>query len=137
MEPTKLSELANQYTSAWCSKNAASVAAFFSPAGSLKINDGSPAIGRAAIASAAQSFMTAFPDLVVQMDRLIIDGAGIEYHWTLMGTNTAPGGTGNSVRISGYEEWRFGVDGLIDESKGHFNKSEYDRQLNASGVNQQ
>ena len=76
--------------------------------------------------------MTAFPDLVVQMDRLIIDGAGIEYHWTLMGTNTAPGGTGNSVRISGYEEWRFGVDGLIDESKGHFNKSEYDRQLNAT-----
>lgn len=136
MEPTMLNEFATKYTSAWCSQNAASVADFFCSAGSLKINDGSPAIGRAAIASAAQSFMTGFPDLIVHMDRLIIDGAGIEYHWTLTGTNTGPGGTGKSVRISGYEEWRLGVDGLIAESKGHFDASEYDRQLKASGASQ-
>lgn len=136
MEPTKLNEFATKYTSAWCSQNAASVATFFSPAGSLQINDGSPAIGRAAITSAAQSFMTAFPDLVVHMDRLTIDGADVEYHWTLTGTNTGAGGTGKSVRISGYEEWRFGVDGLIAVSKGHFDASEYDRQLKASGVSQ-
>jgi predicted ester cyclase len=131
MEPTKLKDFATKYTAAWCSQNAVSVASFFSPAGSLKINEGSPSVGRTAITAAAQSFMTAFPDLVVQMDRLAVDGESIAYHWTLTGTNTGPGGTGKPVRISGYEEWRFGVDGLIAESKGHFDAAEYERQLKA------
>ena len=136
MEPTKLNEFATKYTLAWCSQNAASVAAFFSPTGSLKINDGNPAIGRTAITGAAQSFMTAFPNLVVHMDRLAVESAAIEYNWTLTGTNIGPGGTGRLVRISGYEEWRFGADGLIAESKGHFDAAEYDRQLNPSNTNQ-
>jgi hypothetical protein len=55
----------------------------------------------------------------------------ITYRWTLTGTNTEPGGTGKSVRISGYEEWRFGSDGLIAESKGHIDAAEYSRQLKA------
>jgi hypothetical protein len=33
------------------------------------------------------------------------------------------------VRISGFEEWRIGADGLIAESEGHFDSSEYQRQL--------
>jgi hypothetical protein len=131
MVPTNPNEFATNYTSAWCSQSAASVAAFFSPAGSLKINDGSPAIGRTAIARSVQSFMTAFPDLVVHMDKLTIDGANIEYHWTLTGSNTGPGGTGRPVLISGYEDWRFGAEGLIAESKGHFDAAEYERQLKA------
>ena len=44
-------------------------------------------------------------------------------------TNTGPGGTGKSVRIHGYEEWTFGADGLIAESKGHYDEAEYQRQL--------
>lgn len=131
MEPRKLNDFATNYTAAWCSQNAASVAAFFSPAGSLKINEGSPSVGRAAIAAAAQSFMTAFPDLVISMDRVTVGGERIAYHWTLAGTNTGPGGTGRPVRISGHEEWRFGADGLISESKGHFDASNYERQLKA------
>lgn len=129
MEPSKLNDYATRYTSAWCSQNAASVAAFFSPAGSLKINDGGPSVGRTAIAAAAQGFMTAFPDLAVKMDRLVVDDGHITYHWTLTGTNTGPGGTGKPVRISGYEQWRFGADGLIAESKGHFDAADYQRQL--------
>jgi hypothetical protein len=74
--------------------------------------------------------MTAFPDMVVTMDRLNLDVADIEYHWTLTGTNMGPGGTGRAVRISGYEEWRMGAGGLIDESRGHFDEAEYRRQLN-------
>ena len=136
MEPTKLNEFATRYTSAWCSQNAASVAAFFSPAGSLKINDGSPAVGRTAITGAAQSFMTAFPDLVIHMDRIAIGSAGIEYHWTLTGTNSGPGGTGSPVRISGHEEWKFGFDGLIAESKGDFDAAEYERQLKVGAASQ-
>jgi predicted ester cyclase len=124
-----LSDFAIRYTAAWCSKSAASVAAHFAERGSLAINGGEPAIGRAAIAAAAQGFMSAFPDMVVQMNRLEVDGSRVEFHWTLTGTNTGPGGTGRPVRISGFELWRIGADGLIDESKGQFDEAEYQRQL--------
>jgi hypothetical protein len=131
MDSTKLNEFGARYTAAWCSQNAASVASFFADQGSLKINDGAPATGRAAITSSVQGFMTAFPNLVVKMDSLTVKGREITYHWTLTGTNTGPGGTGKFVRISGFEEWRFGPDGLIAESRGHFDAAEYQRQLNA------
>ena len=136
MESSKLNQFATRYTAAWCSQRAASVASFFAEQGSLKINDGAPAIGRDAITSSAQGFMTAFPDLVVKMDRLAVIGTKTEYHWTLTGTNTGPGGTGKFLRISGFEEWRFGPDGLIAESIGHFDAADYHRQLNADGKNQ-
>lgn len=131
MELTKLDDFATRYTAAWCSQNASRVASFFTDRGSLKINEGYPSVGRAAITAAAQSFMSTFPDLLIRMDRLDVDGGRIAYHWTLTGTNTAPGGTGKRVRISGYEEWRIGKDGLIAASKGHFDAAEYQRQLKA------
>jgi len=133
MDSSTLNQFATRYTAAWCSQHAASVASFFGEQGSLKINDGVPAIGRTAITNSARSFMTAFPDLVVEMDRLVVSGAKTEYHWTLIGTNTGPGGAGKFVRISDYEEWRFGPDGLIAESLGHFDAADYQRQLNAGG----
>jgi len=129
MAEAKLREFATRYTAAWCSQNAGSVAAFFATSGSLKINDGAPSVGRAAITVAAQGFMTAFPDMVVSMDDLSVQGAHALYRWTLTGTDRAPGGSGNAVRISGYEEWRIGEDGLIAESRGHFDEAEYQRQL--------
>ncbi len=129
MDSATLNEFATRYTAAWCSQNAANVASFFAEGGALKINEGSPSIGRAAIAVAAQDFMTTFPDMVVRMDRLKVDGGRVTYHWTLTGTNTGPGGTGKAVRINGYEEWRIGADGLIAESRGHFDEAEYQRQL--------
>jgi predicted ester cyclase len=129
MNSEKLNEFAIRYTAAWCSQNAASVASFFAAGGSLRINEGTPSVGRTAITAAAQEFMTAFPDMVVKMDRLGVDGGRITFHWTLIGTNTGPGGTGKAVRISGYEEWRIGADDLIAESRGHFDEAEYQRQL--------
>ena len=45
----RLHEFAARYTAAWCSNNAASVAAFFARDGSLTINGGTPAVGRVAI----------------------------------------------------------------------------------------
>jgi predicted ester cyclase len=131
MDATKLQEFGRRYTAAWCSQNAASVAAFFSERGSLRINDGATAVGRTAITASAQGFMTAFPDMVVSMDSIAIEGSRAVYRWTLTGTNTGPGGTGKAVHISGYEEWTFGADGLIAESKGHFDEAEYSRQLKA------
>ena len=34
-----------------------------------------------------------------------------------------------AVRVSGYEQWRIGADGLIAESLGHFDSAEYQHQL--------
>jgi hypothetical protein len=73
--------------------------------------------------------MTAFPDLQVVMDELLVQAGGIEYHWTLTGTNTGPGGAGTRVRISGFELWQIGADGLIAYSQGRYDASEYRRQL--------
>src|SRR5437868_13927503 len=126
----QLDKFAQRYAKAWCSQNPDSVAAFFAERGSISINNGPPAVGRAAIAKEAQAFMTTFPDMFVTMDRIVHDGEGTKFHWTLTGTNTGPGGNGNKVRISGYELWKIDDDGLIAESKGHFDAAEYERQLN-------
>jgi len=135
MHSNKLNDFAARYTAAWCSQDAASVASFFGEQGSLKINDAAPSVGRGAITKSAQGFMTAFPDLVVKMDSVKESGSDITYRWTLTGANTGPGGTGKSVRISGFEHWRFGPDGLITESKGHFDAADYQHQLSAGARN--
>lgn len=129
MDFAELREFAARYTAAWCSQSAASVAACYSPAGSLTINDGAAAVGRGAITEAAKGFMMAFPDLRVVMDDVLMKGDRTEYHWTLTGTNSGPRGTGHRVRISGFENWRMGADGLIAASLGHFDSAEYQRQL--------
>jgi len=124
-----LHDFAARYTAAWCSQDPAGVASFFATTGSLTINDGDPAVGREAIAAAAQGFMTAFPDLVVRMDGIVPTATGATYRWTLEGTHRGPGGTGRRVRISGFEAWQLGDDGLISSSQGHFDAAEYERQL--------
>ncbi len=129
MDAAMIRGFATRYTAAWSSQEAGRVASFYAENGSLKINDACPAIGRAAITAAAQSFMTAFPDLAVWMDEVSQDGDHAIYRWTLTGTNSGPGGTGKTVRISGHEEWIIDADGLIAESRGHFDEAEYERQL--------
>jgi predicted ester cyclase len=129
MNDHKLSSFAKRYAEAWCSQNPESVAAFFAERGSISINNGRPAVGRAAIAKEAEAFMTTFPDMVVTFDKLESRPDGTAFHWTLTGTNSGPGGAGKRVRISGYELWKIDNDGFIAESKGHFDGTEYERQL--------
>ena len=129
MRPADLIEFGRRYAEAWCSQNPDRVAGFFSEEGSLSVNDGTPAVGRQAIAEVAQGFMTDFPDMRVTMDGLETKADRTIFHWTLSGTNTGPEGTGKRVRISGYEGWQFGADGLVGESKGHFDSDEYESQL--------
>ena len=129
LDRDQLRDFARRYTAAWCSQDPTQVAEHYAPAGSLTINGGQPAAGRAAITEVARSFMTAFPDLQVLMDDVVVRDGGADYHWTLVGTNNGPGGTANSVRISGFEEWTIGEDGLIADSQGHHDQAAYDRQL--------
>jgi SnoaL-like domain len=141
----ELTEFAQRYAEAWCSQNPQSVAAFFAENGSLTVNDGPPAVGRAAIAEIARGFMRDFPDMIVTMDKVSLEGrdggrssyasparTDAVFHWTLTGTNTGPGGTRKQVRISGYEVWKIDDDGLIGESEGHFDAADYERQLKGS-----
>lgn len=118
-------DFARNYTDAWCSQDPARVAEHYAPGGTIAINGGTPT----EITEVARSFMTAFPDIQVFMDDVVVKDEAIEFQWTFVGTNTGPGGTGNRVRISGFEEWTFGDDGLVAESQGHYDQAEYDRQL--------
>ena len=133
MTSEELDQFAQGYAKAWCSQNPESVAAFFAENGSLRVNDGPPAVGRAAIAEIARGFMRDFPDMIVTFDELEPRSDRTAFHWTLTGTNTGPGGTGKRVRISGYELWKIDNDGLIGESKGHFDAAEYERQVGKRG----
>ena len=121
---TQLIDFATRYAAAWSSRSPETLASFYASDGSLRVNDGEPATGRAAIAATARGFMAAFPDMVVKLDRVSQEGSRVVFHWTWTGTNSGPGGTGKPVRISGYEEWTRGSDGLIVESKGHFDRAD-------------
>lgn len=131
MNHRDLTDFAIRYAAAWSSQNPAKLASFYAESGSLTVNGGAPSIGRVAIATTAQRYMTAFPDMVVKLDSVGEVGRHPVFHWTWTGTNTGPGGTGKAVRISGYEEWTLDPAGLIAESKGHFDDGEYHRQLRA------
>ena len=120
--------IAADYTAAWNSQDPTRVAEFFAEDGTLFVN-GAPSVGREAIAELAGGFMTAFPDMKLSMDALEIHAEKVIYHWSFVGTNTGPGGTGNPVRFSGYEEWTLGKDGLITTSQGHFDDQDYREQL--------
>jgi hypothetical protein len=63
------------------------------------------------------------------MDSVEPHGPGFLYRWTLSGTNSGPGGRGNHVRVSGYEEWIIDADGLIAKSFGHYDEADYARQV--------
>lgn len=129
MDAKRLEEFATRYAAAWNSHDASRVASFYAEDGSLAINDGEPSVGRDGVTAAAQGFITAFPDIVVAMDKLTVEGDQVFFHWTFTGTNTGPGGTGNAVRISGYELWTIGADGLIARSLGNYDEAEYRRQV--------
>jgi len=124
-----LEKFAHRYAESWCSQDPERVAAFYASGGSISVNGG-PATS---ISEVARGFMRDFPDMLVTFDRLESTADGIAFHWTFIGTNTGPDGTGNRVRVSGYELWRIGDDGLIADSKGYFDAAEYERQLK-SGV---
>ena len=126
MTSDQLNDFAARYAKAWCSHEPERVATFFAANGSLKVNNDAPAVGRAAIAAIARGFMRDFPDMTVTFDKLEPRKDRTAFHWTLAGTHS---GTGNRVRISGYELWKIDNDGLIAESKGHFDAAEYERQL--------
>ena len=122
-DPAQIEQLGRTYTEAWCSRDPARVAAHYVAGGTITINGGV----ETGIADVAEAFIAAFPDIEVFMDDLILrDDGVVEYRWTFTGTSAE---TGKAVRVPGFEEWTIAPEGLIAESRGHYDQAEYDRQL--------
>src|SRR5262249_32860084 len=117
-DEARVRELARSYTEAWCSHDPARVAAHFVPGGTIAINGGEPA----EVTQVARGFIDEFPDIEVFLDDVVLKDEAVEYHWTFRGTSAT---TGKPVRISGFEEWTIGDDGLVVSSKGTFDQAEY------------
>jgi hypothetical protein len=127
----ELTEFANAYAAAWSGQDPGVLASFYAENGSLQINDGEPSVGRAAISETAGDFMAAFPDMHIRLVELRRSGEQVEFHWHWTGTHSGPEGTGNAVDLQGFELWTLDDDGLIAQSLGHMDETEYQRQLNA------
>lgn len=131
MDQRQWTEFATRYAQAWSSRDPDLLASFYAEDGKLTVNSGEPSVGREAIAAKARDFMIAFPDMLVRLHSIECCGTRAVFHWVWTGTNNGPGGTGRSVDMRGYEEWLLGADGLLAESSGHYDESEYARQLGA------
>ena len=125
-----LADFSRRYAAAWSSQDPDQLASMYSADGALVVNEGEPAVGRKAIAAKAAGFMEAFPDMKVEMIAVQKDGDGARFDWRWTGTNSGPGGTGRHVNIRGFELWTFGEDGLIQQSLGNYDKTDFDRQVN-------
>lgn len=126
-------DLVTRASTAWSSQDAEGMAACYEDTASLTMNGGAPSTGRVELAATAASYMEAFPDLRVSVDQVLVAGDSAFWVWTLTGTNTGPGGTGNRVRVSGIEVWTIGSSGLVSNSVGYYDAATYERQL-AHGI---
>jgi len=127
----ELIEFATRYATAWSSQDPAAFALFYDANGSLTVNDGEAAVGRAGVEQKVRDFMTAFPDMTVRLVELRQDGDQVEFHWRWTGTETGPGGSGNAVDLTGHEKWTFNDEGFILKSLGYYDEADYERQISA------
>lgn len=128
--PKSVHDMAAKYAAAWSSQSAEGVASFYAPDGKIAINGGDETAGRAAIAEMATGFQAEFPDLIVHLDDIRAAGSQAIFVWTLEGPHA---GTGNRVKVQGWEEWTLSDECLVVSSLGRFDSAEYDRQI-AEGI---
>jgi len=121
-----LNSIAARYTEAWNSGQPGSVAAFFSPDGTISINGGEPWRGRTGVADMAAGFYADVPNLHLVCDGVRASGNHAIYLWTFTGTHAT---TGRQLRVSGWEEWDLDDAGLIKRSLGNFDADDYARQV--------
>ncbi|MEP5937277.1 MAG: SgcJ/EcaC family oxidoreductase [Erythrobacter sp.] len=121
----KTEELAADYTAAWNSGSADTVASLYASDGKIIINRGDPWNGRGGVAEMAAGFFADIPDLALVCDSVRVAGDHAVYLWTFTGTHAS---TGKPVRVSGWEEWDINDDGEIQSSFGWFDSDDYARQ---------
>jgi uncharacterized protein (TIGR02246 family) len=123
--------LAAGYTAAWNTGRAENVAAFFAETGGIVINRGQLWQGRAGVAAMAAGFYADVPDLTLVCDGVKLAGSHMLYLWTFTGTHV---GSGNRLKITGWEEWELADDLTVTASRGWFDPAEWDRQIAGGGA---
>ena len=121
----RMKQVADAYTAAWNSGSADAVAEFYVPDGRIVINRGKAWEGRTGVAQMAAGFFADVPDLNLVCDGLRIAGDHVAYLWTFTGTHA---GTGNPLRIVGWEEWDVDVELKVMSSRGWYDAVDYGRQ---------
>ncbi len=125
-DPKQIAQMAADYTAAWNSHSAEAVASYYSENGEIIINKGDPWSGRSKVAEMAASFFADVPDLALTSDDIRCSGSHAIYVWTFTGHDA---GTGNPLKVSGWEEWELGEDLKVNASRGWFDADDYARQV--------
>ena len=126
LHPDTIAKIAAAYTAAWNSGSPEAVASFYGETGQIVINRGTPWLNRAGIAAMAAGFYADVPDLTLSCDSLRIAGDHVVYLWTFTGTHS---GTGNPLRIEGWDEWDLDSDMKVAASRGWYDAADYARQV--------
>ena len=129
IDPTSVAKMARDYTAAWNSGSADAVASFYAEDGQIVINRGTPWQGRAGIAEMAAGFFADVPDLSLTCDEIRLAGNHAVYVWTFTGHHA---GTGNRLKVSGWEEWDLAEDLKVRASLGWYDGDDYARQVAGS-----
>ena len=126
LTPEQAARLADAYTAAWNTGEPDAVASFFTPDGTIIINNGEPSVGRAGAAAMAAGFYADIPDLQLTSGGARCAGDHVLYLWSFTGTHVE---TGNRLHVSGWEEWDLAEDHLVRFSRGWFDADDYARQI--------
>jgi uncharacterized protein (TIGR02246 family) len=121
----RMQDVADAYTAAWNSGSAEAVAGFYAPEGRIVINRGQPWEGRAGVAQMAAGFFADVPDLKLVCDGLRVADDHVVYLWTFTGTHA---GSGNPLRVVGWEEWDMDAEHRVKSSRGWYDADDYARQ---------
>jgi len=119
-------ELAERHVAAWQDHNADAVAETYAPDAVFTINTGDPMNGRDDIAAMVRGFAAEFPDMTLSLDGCCAAADDGIYIWTFEGTHRD---SGNRVRFSGWEAWKFNEAGQVASSLGYYDEDEYAHQL--------
>jgi uncharacterized protein (TIGR02246 family) len=125
IDQVRMRQVAGAYTAAWNSGSADAVAEFYAPDGRIVINRGNPWEGRTGVAQMAAGFFADVPDLTLVCDGMRIAGDHVAYLWTFTGTHA---GSGNPLRVVGWEEWDVDLDLKVRSSCGWYDADDYARQ---------
>ncbi|WP_224490956.1 nuclear transport factor 2 family protein [Robertkochia flava] len=125
-----LTNFGKMYAGAWSSKDPMDLANFYSTNGILLDGDGISVTGRDSIAYISKIFHEEIPDMIVSLDSMADTANGIEFHWTLKGTNTR----GVKIKMTGYEVMQI-ENGLITRSQGSYTNAAYEKIVQESSEN--
>ena len=114
--------VAAAYTASWNSGDPQKVASHFARDGLIVINRGEPWLNRDGVVAMVAGFYADISDLKLVCDGVRLTGDHGLFLWTFTGTHAD---SGNSVSVSGWEEWDFEESGLISASYGWFDAEGY------------